>query len=379
MNDSNGYHNGNANGNGKAFVLTQPKSAEEIQRDSILSTMPKLRRECSRDPRLKKSVGAKWLFGQISDLSFLHNYGGDGFGKIFISIKDLHRIFDHDEASLTKWRDLLVQTGWIWVEQGWPKSQWGISGVCRQPELFSPHSDYVRTMAKASAAHPKPSGGSDQNGKSEDFSLNSRNPQVGHPKDSGAPAEPFGSASRSLRVDEPSPSGQTGRKTQADHPEESHCPPGGVTLTTGAFQVGPPNGVPSIRETPIGDRSQGAIEGTKSPPGVEKAWEKRLGKMFPPELEKLKRDLIQAQKQVDPSDSATVLDLTHRIQLIDGALYGRALPKGKAARSKAAPIQKTPSDPTEEEILAGAEYLVSIGKENLMTPAQRKLLEEVRG
>lgn len=372
MNDSNGFHNGNGNGNGKAFVLTQPKSAEEVQRESILATMPKLRRECSRDPRLSRSVGAKWLFGQISDLSFLHNYGGDGFGKIFISIKDLHRIFGHDEASLTKWRDLLCQTGWIWVAQGWPKSQWGIAGVCRQPELFSPHSDYVRTMAKASAAHPKPSGGAEQNGKTEDFSLNTGNPPVAHPKDSGAPAESFWSASRILRVVEPSPSGQTGRKTQADHPEESHCPPGGVTSCDRAFQVGPPGGVPLIRETPIGNRSLGATEGA-GPPINQKDWAKRLSKMFPAELEKLKRDLIQAQKQLDPSDSATVLDLTHRIRLIDGALYGRELPKGKA-KSKAAPIQKTPSDPTEEEILAGAEYLVSVGRPEKLTQTQQAAL-----
>lgn len=139
---------GNGNGNGKAFVLSQPKTAEQIQREEILATMPKLRRECSRDPRLKRCVGAKWLFGQLSDLTFLHNYGGDGFGRLYISIKDLKRIFGHDEGTIAEWRDKLLETGWIWFRDMWPKSCWGIIGVCRQPELFPPNSEFIREMVK---------------------------------------------------------------------------------------------------------------------------------------------------------------------------------------------------------------------------------------
>src|SRR6266699_5803310 len=95
----------NGNGNGKAFVLAQPKTAEQIRKENVLKTMPVLRRNCSRDSRLKSCVGAKWLFGQISDLTFLENWGGDQFGTVQISIKDLHRAFGHDEDSLARWRD----------------------------------------------------------------------------------------------------------------------------------------------------------------------------------------------------------------------------------------------------------------------------------
>ncbi|MGO8839495.1 MAG: hypothetical protein ACLP7I_12190 [Limisphaerales bacterium] len=152
MNDN----NGNGSGHQKAFELTQPKTSEDIARDSLKAMMPKLRRDCSRDPRLKKCVGSKWLFGVISDNSFLNDLGGDGWGRVYTSLKDLHRIYGHDEDTLAVWRDKLIETGWIWFQDRWPKSCWGIMGACRQPERFSPHSEFVRVMAKASSGHQPP-------------------------------------------------------------------------------------------------------------------------------------------------------------------------------------------------------------------------------
>ena len=183
------HANGNGQANGKAFVLTQPKTPADIQRDSILATMPKLRRHCSKDPRLRKHIGAKWMFGQISDLTFLSDYGGDGFGKLFISIKDLNRIFGHDVKSLTSWRDKLVETGWIWVVEMWPKSQWGICGICRQPELFPAASEFTRTMAKSSRNEAREGSGTNGNPshpppinpETEDLPLKEGN----YPRDSG--------------------------------------------------------------------------------------------------------------------------------------------------------------------------------------------------
>ncbi len=58
------------NGYGKPFVFAPPKSPEEIARDEVRKTMPNLRYQCSRDPRLKRHVGAKWLFDRLSDDSF---------------------------------------------------------------------------------------------------------------------------------------------------------------------------------------------------------------------------------------------------------------------------------------------------------------------
>src|SRR5437667_202963 len=117
----------NGNGYGKPFVLAPPRSPEEIARDEVRKTMPNLRHQCSRDPRLKRHVGAKWLFDRLSDDSFMHIYGGDGFGKVYSSLIDLHRRYGHDQETLARWTAVLVQTGWIWVQKSWPRWCLGIS------------------------------------------------------------------------------------------------------------------------------------------------------------------------------------------------------------------------------------------------------------
>jgi hypothetical protein len=145
----------NGNGYGKLEPL---KSPEEIARDEVRKTMPNLRRQCSRDPRLKRHVGAKWLFDRLSDDSFMNIYGGDGFGKVYTSLIDLRRRYGHDEQTLARWTAVLVETGWIWVQKSWPRWCFGITSVCRQPELFAP--EYVRIMAKASGEQGTASHGS---------------------------------------------------------------------------------------------------------------------------------------------------------------------------------------------------------------------------
>jgi hypothetical protein len=355
--------NGNGNGNGhKSFVLAQPKSAEQLHRESILEMMPKLRRECSRDPRLKHSVGSKWLFGQISDLSFLYNFGGDGFGKLHASIKDLRRIFGHDESSLAKWRDKLVQAGWIWYLDRWPKSVWGISGVCRQPEVLSPHSDYLKTVAKASGDQPSPSGGVDQNGKTEDLGLKAGILPADQPKASGVLAEETMRTSRILPANQPSPSGHNGPKRPAHQPKPSATSAEILGHTGRILRVKPAEGTGHIQETPIGDRSKGALKGSV-PPSNLKVWENKIKDWFPAKLEKLKADLVKSQKESDQTDNAAIADLSLRIEAIDRALYGGKLP-AKAPKPqptrRSSPV-KPPRELTEAELLESAQAAIEFG------------------
>jgi hypothetical protein len=145
------------NGNGKAFVLAQPKSPDEIAQDEVRKMAPRIRRECSRDPRLLRHVGAKWLFCQLTDDSFLNYCGGDGFGKIFTTLRELQKRYGHDSATLSEWLDKLIETGWVWVKKGWPVWCMGITSICRQPELFCP--DHVRVQARASGQENKMASG----------------------------------------------------------------------------------------------------------------------------------------------------------------------------------------------------------------------------
>jgi hypothetical protein len=151
MNDD----NGNGNGHEKAFVLAQPKTPEQLEREKAAKRMPELRRRCSRDPRLRNCVGAKWLFGTLTDNSFLACFGGNGRGEIFCSLSDLSFVYGHSREALAVWRDKLIETRWIRVTEMWPKARWEISEVCRQPELFPPNSEFTEVLAK-SAREPAP-------------------------------------------------------------------------------------------------------------------------------------------------------------------------------------------------------------------------------
>jgi hypothetical protein len=192
MNNYDEYIPGNGNGNGKPFVLAKPKTPEEIRRDIVRSSMPKARRDCSRDVRL--SVGAKWLFGQVSDLTFLDSFGGDGEGRVSISLRDLQRLFHHRRETLQVWRDELLHSGWIWYTERWPKGQWGICAVCRQPELFPTVCSYP--LGDIVMASPKPAS----------LPENAETAKTGHIGDISRPGLTVDPATMEAR------SGQTGRQ-----------------------------------------------------------------------------------------------------------------------------------------------------------------------
>jgi hypothetical protein len=102
-------------------------------------------------------------------------------------------------------------------------------------------------------------------------------------------------------------------------------------------------------------------------------WERKLKKLFPHELEKLKSDLLRQQKALEPGDPA-IADLSCRIEAIDVALYGAPTPKAALRTGK--PVRKAPEQKqlTEEELRAGAEFCAQNGKTNLLNKAQKALL-----
>ena len=129
-----------------------------------------------------------------------------------------------------------------------------------------------------------------------------------------------------------------------------------------------------LRESLVGVRDSTEVKGSLPPENLA-AWEKKIKAWFPRELEKAKADLLKAQKESDPGDNAAIAELSLRIEAIDRALYGGNVPR-KAAKPQARPARPTadPKQPTEEEILDGARYLVSLGKEASLTKSQRAAL-----
>lgn len=97
----------------KAFVLAQPKSPEELAREATRKTMPSARRQVYGQRLLAQ---AKWLFGAITDDTFLFDFGGDGFGTLVTTIKDLSERYRHDRDSISKWLAILEAREAVWIE-----------------------------------------------------------------------------------------------------------------------------------------------------------------------------------------------------------------------------------------------------------------------
>lgn len=102
------------------------------------------------------------------------------------------------------------------------------------------------------------------------------------------------------------------------------------------------------------------------------AWSQTLEGLFPSRLEKLKAEL---RRKLAQAVSAPLRDLLKRkVAIVTERLEGPTLPD----EPKPAPKPK-PAEPEKEltpaELREAAEYLVSIKKEHMLTPAMRKALE----
>ncbi|MCU0770857.1 MAG: hypothetical protein MUE94_03675 [Verrucomicrobia bacterium] len=144
-------------GNGtpkKVFTLTPAKSAEQIEIEAKWDIAPKIRHSVLAK-RLPAAV--KMLFCAVLDFSFLHMYGGNGRGKIFISIHTLSDLLRHDRKSIAKWRDRLMEERLIWFRDRWPDPEWRIVAMCPPPDEFKPREDaYARGKAATYHADEDP-------------------------------------------------------------------------------------------------------------------------------------------------------------------------------------------------------------------------------
>ena len=371
------------NGKTKAFELARPKSPEEIRRDIVKSTMPKARRDCSRDRRL--AVGAKWLFGVISDLTFLDSFGGDGEGRVSISLRDLERLFHHRRDTMQIWRDALIGTGWIWYVERWPKAQWGICAVCRQPELFPTLCSYPLgafeggTVEPASLPANRETAKTGQNG-----------PQI-RPGGTVEPATRDGRTGQRGRQNRPQGTVEPASLARKNRPGGTVDPANGDGKTGQCGPVEPAKGAGSTVHNRSLLRSKEPLksegEGPTPPPeaaqsGKNKeeeafaAWRTSLNGRYPSKLENL-RERLRAQRRearLERRNEAQAL-LSRKIgvldELLDGPQPAWEKSKGPDPRQVRVPAA-TPA--SEAELLEGARFLVESRKTNLLTAGQREAL-----
>ena len=127
---------------------------------------------------------------------------------------------------------------------------------------------------------------------------------------------------------------------------------------------------PQIREKE-GSLREGGIPPAVAP--LEKQiseWRDSLNGSYPSRLEKTRTRLLQQRQGMRKSEARDVLDrkLAILTELLDGPLPAYEPPAKPVA--KAAPEKPM----TTEELLEGAEYLISLGKAHLLTPVQKKAL-----
>jgi hypothetical protein len=136
------------NGHQKAFELTTPKTPEQLAREGAAKLAPKLRRavrEMQLDPQVK------FLFDAILDDTFMFNFGGDGRGRMFASIRDLAERYGHDRDSITKWAAKLIEKEVLWMGRSHPDQEWRITALCPAPDRKAEPRQKVRAMASAAA------------------------------------------------------------------------------------------------------------------------------------------------------------------------------------------------------------------------------------
>ena len=328
--------------------------------------------------------GARNMFTFLLDLAFNPRVNNDRRGQIAISTTKLSEWLDRSERAIYGWTRELVKQRHVWVSK-LPRpnmhamnvfhitalqpiremrqevandGMWG-NGY-RRPDQVMPLGARGGTCKKRQVLF-------DQYG----------NPIVAQTLDFAAPArKECGSLPQNLR--EPTAQNDT------SHPQNLREEPAKLAGATRKKQhlapakndSSPPQKPAVLRESQV-EIETPVLRGEGQRPPSRAAWERKLAKLYPDELGRLKTELIKQQKEVDPADQATIADFSLRIEAIDRELFGAAVPRRKQQRTVAMAKPGLKVEPTQEEILEGAQYLVSIGKGNLLTAGQREALARI--
>lgn len=208
MNEDNG-NGANGNGHQKVFQLARVETPEELQAKAARRIAPEIRTSVSFT---RLPMAAKGFFSALLDLSFLHCYGGNGRGKIFITVRDLSRLLKHDKDSIAEWRRILINAKVLWYREDWPRSEWRICALCPAPNTDFEYSEEHFIVGKAAALEAvrslPPATFSAPNSDSPNETEETRQTR---PSDSPTYAETFGQTDRNLPLRGGNPSATSDR------------------------------------------------------------------------------------------------------------------------------------------------------------------------
>jgi len=155
---------------------------------------------------------AKFLFDAILDDTFMYDFGGDGKGSMIASAKDLAIRYGHDDESIKRWAQILVNCGVIHVTKSWPDQEWYISAV--RPSPISKANMRQRARARAAGLRDPDNsvtvGFANADGKNSLFLGKSGSPRIGNPTDPNPISAGAGSEIRQDRILNPKVSDLSG-------------------------------------------------------------------------------------------------------------------------------------------------------------------------
>jgi len=348
------------------------------------------REEVCDDPTI--SDGAVRLFVRLLDLALNPFLNNGQRGQIIISQQKLGSMIHCDERSVRRRTDELIRANYVWttligrqntkpircyhisklqpkrqVEQDMPgEGLWG-NGKRRFDHGFA-------KTGKEATGHQRRMGSRllDQFGNQISFNLFENTPARG--QESPVSAD---KSDRSHRTLASSGSGQNCPLT-----EDAYVLSQRSKLSADSGQNCPLREDAGVRhiESQLRDSVPEGVKGAPSPQDLQfQSFVKSLEGEFRSKILRTEKDL-KAKLERAQSEEAR-FEWKRRLQAVRDALVGGpvqdqpAKPKAGPARSAARAIQER--QPTEEEILEGARYLVSSGKTNHLTNAQREALRRV--
>ena len=324
----------------------------------------KARLEAVTDHRL--AFGARNFFTFLLDLALNPRVNNDRRGEITISTTQLCEWLDASPRAIYGWTKELVECRHIWVSKMprpnmHPMNVFHITAMQPMREIKQDvANDGLWGNGYRRPGELMPLGARGAIGKKRHYLLD----RLGRPLYAETPEN--SPATRNICSSLPQNLREAPAKKDTCHPQnlrgapakkDTRPPQKQAVLIESQLEI----------ETPV-------LRGEAQRPPSRAVWERKLEKLYPDELKQLRADLLKQQKEVDPADKAFVADISLRIEAIDRQLYGAAVPKRKQPR----PVTAMPlaqKDPTTEELVEGAKYLASVGKEHLLTPAQRALIE----
>jgi hypothetical protein len=209
------------NGHEKPFILAPVKSPEQVALENNKKIAPQIRRAV-RGMRMR--MQAKFLFDAILDDTFMYDFGGNGHGCMWASIKELAKRYHHDEDSIKKWSSVLIDKEVLWCSRTWPWAEWRITAICPAPDVRASKAQQAKARASA-----KKLSGDPTEGVGSDFFLpkNAKSPSktdgIGsqQPKGSDRETEGIGSQNRRDRIAKPKVSVQNGGQDRFHDPKGS--------------------------------------------------------------------------------------------------------------------------------------------------------------